>query len=374
VPLTVDGGPIVNGSSLGTINQGYVTVTLCVPGTSNCQNYDHIWVDTGSTGLRLFCSPFTGTLPPSQQNGSTLAGCQQFLTSYSWGVVRTADVKIGGEVARAMPIQVIGDTAVPTTAPSSCVTGTSNDSVSLMGANGLLGIGVFQQDCGPGCQVNSPAPPGFYYTCPSGNCQPVNVATTQQLQNVVGRFATDNNGTMIQMPALAGGQAPTATGSLTFGINTQSNNTLASTAQVVAADSSGLIGTSTTFGDLTEPMSFVDSGSNGWFFNDPTIPACSSPNQQWFCPASTVSRSATMMPTGSTTPSYTYTFNIANFASETGAASSEVGGPNGACNNNSNNPCSFDWGFPFFYGRSVFTALEGTMIGVNSGPFFAATP
>ena len=51
-----------------------------------------------------------------------------------------------------------------------------------------------------------------------------------------------------------------------------------------------------------------------------------------------------------------------------------MGGPNGACNNNSNNPCSFDWGFPFFYGRSVFTALEGTMIGVNSGPFFAATP
>ena len=34
---------------------------------------------------------------------------------------------------------------------------------------------------------------------------------------------------------------------------------------------------------------------------------------------------------------------------------------------------TFDWGLPFFYGRSVFTAFEGAAIGGNPVPFFAAS-
>jgi hypothetical protein len=381
VTMIVDGGPVVNGAQVGTINQAYVTVTLCVPGTSTCQNIDHVWVDTGSTGLRLIASAVTLSLPIAQQGGSNLATCEQFLSSFSWGAVRTADVKISGESASSVPIQVIGDAAVPTTAPVKCSNGTSPlDTVTQMGANGLLGIGVFQQDCGPGCQSNSTGTPpdGFYYTCPAGACQPVFVATSAQLQNVVGLFPVDNNGTLIQLPPLPGGSAATASGSLIFGIDTQSNNVLG-TALVFAVSPDnipglvpGFINTTTTYGDMSEPASFIDSGSNGFFFNDPALTACTGTSVGFFCPTATTPLSATMKSyVGSTNlTSFTYNFNIANISSSTGLAFDNVGGPAGAC---SAAGCSFDWGLPFFYGRSVFTAIEGKTIGGNLGPFFAAS-
>nr|WP_249193126.1 DUF3443 family protein [Burkholderia cenocepacia] len=34
----------------------YTSVTICMPGTSNCQTIDNVLVDTGSFGLRLFNS------------------------------------------------------------------------------------------------------------------------------------------------------------------------------------------------------------------------------------------------------------------------------------------------------------------------------
>jgi hypothetical protein len=39
-----------------------------------------------------------------------------------------------------------------------------------------------------------------------------------------------------------------------------------------------------------------------------------------------------------------------------------VGGPN---------PGAFDWGLPFFFGRQVFTAIEGASTPGGSGPYFA---
>jgi hypothetical protein len=32
---------------------------------------------------------------------------------------------------------------------------------------------------------------------------------------------------------------------------------------------------------------------------------------------------------------------------------------------------SFDFGLPFFYGRSVYTAIEGRTAGSTTGPYFA---
>jgi hypothetical protein len=37
------------------------------------------------------------------------------------------------------------------------------------------------------------------------------------------------------------------------------------------------------------------------------------------------------------------------------------------------NDTSFDWGLPFFFGRSVFTVIEGHRVGSLSGPFYAFT-
>jgi hypothetical protein len=45
-------------------------------------------------------------------------------------------------------------------------------------------------------------------------------------------------------------------------------------------------------------------------------------------------------------------------------AFSNFGGPLG-------DATAFDWGLPFFYGRSVYVAIEGQSTGGATGPYFA---
>ena len=45
-------------------------------------------------------------------------------------------------------------------------------------------------------------------------------------------------------------------------------------------------------------------------------------------------------------------------------AFNNVAGPNG-------DPTSFAWGMPFFFGRTVYTAIEGRSTPAGQGPFFA---
>ena len=391
VPLVVDSGP--NGNSL---NQAYVTIKICAPGsTSNCQTIDHVWVDTGSAGIRLIGSVVTASLPlfmDPNNSSNAIANCVNFVVAYSWGAMRTADVTIGNKTATNVPIQVVGDTGgglvpAPASAPSTCVTGTSYNSVAQIGANGLLGVGLFLQDCGAGCASPNPVPAADpYYSCngtTASSCTQVLIPVPQQLQNPVGLFATDNNGVLIQLPALGGGVsgAATATGSLIFGVNTQSNNMLGN-ALVFLADPGtsagslpGSIRTTTPgYGDMSEPLSFIDSGSNGFFFNDNSLTQCSgSPINGFYCQTPTAMLNATMMGYNSNTPSFNYGFSISDESKLTGTASNSLGGPFGGNCNNVSTPCTFDWGLSFFYGRSVFTAVEGQTINGNPGPFFAAS-
>jgi hypothetical protein len=37
----------------------------------------------------------------------------------------------------------------------------------------------------------------------------------------------------------------------------------------------------------------------------------------------------------------------------------------------SSDSSGFDWGLPFFFGRSVFTAIEGRSAGGSVGPYMA---
>lgn len=374
VPLTIDTGPTVSGAPIGTLNQAYVTITICVPGTTTCQNLDHVWIDTGSTGLRIVSSVLSVSLPLSPASATPIGSCGQFISSYTWGALRTANITIGGESAVNVPVQVIGDNSVPSTAPSQCSAGSTQMlTVSDLGANALLGIGLFRQDCGLGCQSS---PTNFYWSCPSTSsaCTQTTMPVANQLQNVIGMFASDNTGSLIQIPQIPPQGQATAGGWLIFGINTQSNNQL--TNQLVfqadpAGTTAGNVNTTTTYGSTSNPQSFIDSGSNGWFFNNPTLTACASPNNAWFC--STAQLAATLSTcvgtdcAGFPTVSNTYDFCVAslNSLNTSLAAFNDIGGPGTAG--------SFDWGLPFFYGRSVFTALEQTTINGTAGPFFAAS-
>src|SRR5580693_7621945 len=138
----------VNGGPLGNYDDAaFASVTVCVPGTSTCQTVDDVLVDTGSYGLRILSSALTVALPQQKSaDGNPVAECLTFLGSYTWGPVQTADVKISGEEASSMPLQVLSDSDFR--APEGCTSSgyPSADTVETLGANGILGVGLFAQD------------------------------------------------------------------------------------------------------------------------------------------------------------------------------------------------------------------------------------
>ena len=214
--ITIDSGP----PSITTANIAYATVTVCTPGsTTQCTSIDHIQVDTGSFGLRLFASELGNAVPTpatDTTSGNPLRECVIYADGYTWGSVGKVDVQLGSRTISNVAIQILGDSNAGA-APNSCATtnGTSNgtfeNSVATFGAKGILGIGVFAQDCGPYC-AQSPAQPQWYYTCPSGTCSPVAVDVTRQVQNPLTLLSADNNGVVIDLPAVAGAGQTTLQG------------------------------------------------------------------------------------------------------------------------------------------------------------------
>jgi len=377
--ITVDAGPTVNGLPLNPpdANVLFTSVTICAPGsTTLCQTIDHIQVDTGSTGLRILASELSSSLnlPPvnTGNSGSPLAECYVFADGYIWGPIESADMQIAGESASSVELQVIGDPNY-TTVPSDCssVGGTNEDTVMAFGARGILGVAPFAQDCGSFCTAGAPA--AWYYACPHPNsCQNASVSLIEQVLNPVTLFAADNNGVIIQLPTVSDAGAASVSGSLIFGIGTQSNNGIGSGLAVLLLDpTTGYF--TTTYKGTALTQSYLDSGSNGLFFNDPSIMACTDA-PDFFCPASTLNLTATnssASDTGSGTSSVV-NFSVANADALANNNPSFVAFSNLAGPASMNSPSqSFDWGLSFFYGRSVFTAVEGMNTPAGMGPYFA---
>ena len=113
--ITVNAGPANN-----YFNGAFTTVTVCVPGQSSCQTIDGVLVDTGSSGLRVLASSLTLALPQqTDASGAPVVECLPFLDGFTWGPVQTADIKLGGEQASAVPMQVIGGPGAPAI-PAAC--------------------------------------------------------------------------------------------------------------------------------------------------------------------------------------------------------------------------------------------------------------
>jgi len=355
--IVVNSGPANN-----YFNGAFTTVTICVPGQSTCQTIDGVLVDTGSTGLRVLASTVTLSLPQqTDAAGSPIAECAQFLDGFTWGPVQTADIRLGGEQASAVPIQMIGASGF-TNIPAACSsTGVPENTLDALGAKGILGVGLFRQDCGGGCTATGSSNPGLYYSCPASGCQSTVQALTRQLQNPVWLFPTDNNGVVIQLPSVPTGGAATVTGMMAFGIGTQSDNALGA-AKVLTVDPNGNF--TTVYGGVAYGSSFIDAGSNGLFFLDSKttgLPVCST-NSDFYCPTSVQTQSATNRGVNGTTSAVT--FPVGNVETLNGRfnAFSEVAGPS---------PGNFDWGLSFFFGRTIYTAIEGQSTSGGTGPYFA---
>ena len=354
---------VVNAGPHGDyINGLFTSVVVCVPGSSNCQTIGGILVDTGSEGLRLLNTALTLTLPQqAATGGAPLVECAQFEDGFTWGPVQTADVKLSGETANAIPIQVIGETQFPTIPQACTSSGTAEDTLADLGANGILGVGNFREDCGPACVSVGSSNPGFYFACPSSGCAITAVSLSNQLQNPVSSFTADNNGLMIQLPTVAAGGATTIGGTVMFGIGTQSNNALGS-AKVFTTDASGNV--TTVFNSQSYSNSFIDSGSNGLFFLDAAttgIPVCSDA-KDFYCPNSRLSLSATIRGTNGANSAVNFSVGNADQLSGRFTAFSELAGPS---------PGGFDWGLPFFFGRTVFVAIEGQSAPGGVAPYIA---
>ena len=356
----------------------FTSVTICVPGTSTCQNISNVLVDTGSYGLRLVSSLVTVTLPQSTgTSGNVVQECIMYADgSYTWGPVATADIQMAmaGEKASAVPIQLISASLTPAP-PSSCTSGggPNNGTVQALGANGIIGIGPFRQDCGAACAGSSP--PAQYYVCPSSGCTVAAVGVASQLQNPVWMFPQDNNGVLISLPSVPAAGAISVSASMFFGIGTQSNNALGS-AQLYQADGCGNLSTTfngTTYSDTTTSCAggtFFDTGSSGLYILDATalgIAKCPPNLAPFYCPTSTTNFMATN--TGTNGTSAQVTFSVANantlFSSGNAAFNNLAGAGAGST-------LGFDWGLPFFFGRNVFVGIEGqnSPTGV-AGPYWA---
>jgi hypothetical protein len=278
---------------------------------------------------------------------AAVAECMQFLSGYTWGSVRSADITLGGETASNAMIQIIGDPATPK-APFACSsTGPAWNSVQSLGAKGVIGISTFAQDCGQGCSAQPSN--GFYYSCTGSKCSPIAVSIANQVWNPVALFAADNNGTIISLPGVPSTGATQVNGTLTFGIGTQANNGLGS-APVLPVDS--VYGEfSSSVSGTAYPGSFIDSGSNGLFYGANLFLPCTA-FVGFYCPPTPQAQSGFLDPSGVSVP-VSFTVSNPQLLAATITADAELAGPGFG---------GVDWGLPFFFGHSIYTAIEGMSI------------
>jgi Protein of unknown function (DUF3443) len=362
---------VAQGPTNNSVNTLFTSVTVCLPGsTTSCQTIDNIQVDTGSYGLRLLAPVLTLTLPlETLSGGSSLLECTQFVDGFSWGPVTLADLTIAGETAKSLPVQVIGDSRFPvSTIPAACSgTGTEEDTVATFGANGILGIGPFELDCGD-CDTNDTH--GFYYACGT-SCVATTVPTAMQTANPIPHFAADNNGSIIDLPAVAATGALTLTGSLIFGIDTQSNNQ-SGTETVLTVDGNAEL--LMTYKGQGLANSFIDSGSNGIFFTDSSIATCTNPMiNTFYCPSITLTVGPLSIQGMNGVMVNNLTFPVGDTQTIISTTPTDMYSvlPQLAGTLPAGNVGTFDYGLAFFYGKRVAVAVEGNKTSVGTGPYIA---
>jgi len=351
--VTVNGSRCSAATSASYPNKPCVSVTICDPNTAACQEISDILLDTGSFGLRIFKQALTTplqNLPHVTNSSGSLAECVQFADfSTIWGPVMLANVKLAGEPAVQVPIQIIDASFGSIPSNSHC---TSPDAQPTdAGYTGILGVGHSAEDH------------GLYYACNGSSCGGTitTVVSTSQVVNPVARLPLDNNGVVVKLPAVSLGGAGSVDGLLVLGIDTQTNNSSSGVTKYPTNSGGGFL---TNFNGSTV-SSFTDTGSNGLFFSGGSLlTVCASPNDSWFCQSPTKELTATNSGLSST-PSGLVRFNIGNFATllnQSNHVFAELGGPSPG----------FDWGLPFFLGRNVFVGIVGrpsTNLGL--GPYTA---
>jgi hypothetical protein len=380
------------------INTLMMTVTVCNPISNACVSIPNVQVDTGSTGLRLIHSKLAtlGLTPIIDGAANPIGECLPFADGFVWGGIASAYVKFtNGAVTSSMTIQMIDDDSSQPTPPgplasmglAGCNTmledtpGGIPNVQSPLGVNGIIGVGLFNQDCGPACAGG--ALDQTYYDCPAGatnsgtttSCTPISMSLAAQVSNPVWLLPTNNNGVLIELPAIGALGETSVDGSMIFGITAAgsgTDNTLASSTPVLAvpdvSSASAPAGAFfATFQGASGLQGFFDSGSSVYFFADNNLSTC---DGGFFCPTSTQNLTA----------------NVTGVNGSGGQIEFNIGNPNALFRNGINafndigaalsgisQVGALDLGLPFFYGKTIYTGFENqTTIG-PAGPFFACS-
>jgi hypothetical protein len=408
----------VNGSTCSVdsyINKPCVEITLCDSATgTKCEKITDILLDTGSFGLRVFKDAFTQLEPYdtskiakdfeffSKSNGGVtgkLVQCARFGDgSADWGPVMKAQIVLGGEDPVLSPIQVIDrNFANYTEKCTNTADGSAPDeNAAAAGFNGILGVGLYSEDCGSFCEIFNTT---MYFNCdPADTSVPPQVSpciitnalvASEQLKNPVSLLSVDNNGVIVQLPTVPQTGATSVEGNLILGIDTRTaasvgfvdNSAVAGIRTFTAAEENpgdNFAYFKTVYRGTTYSTSFLDTGSNGLYFDAPSssvIPDCSSLSAPWFfCPESEMSLQA-ITKSADDSVSSLIKFKIIGlqdlfepkrvFYNLGGDAGSEDG------NNNPDPTISFDWGLPFFLGRNVYNGINGKTSTLGTGPYWA---
>lgn len=378
VPVCVDNGP--DPAQVNVVNEPYVTVTLCVPGsTTQCVTVDHVLVDTGSTGLRVAVEALGNqSLPLPAVKTSTgskpIAECYQYVSGWTWGSLNKADVYVGGMVARSVPIHMLGySSANPSLGgagggafphvPASCSGSNANgnmNSVSEMGANAILGLSTFDRDC-DGCDTATAN--NQYFTCTAiGACTSVAVPLTNQPGHLGLYFSSAYaNGVSLTMPTVSGVTAAKLQGTLTFGVPS-----LPEAATQLVLNQYGQF--TISYNGQTYSSGFIDSGSNALFFDSTAGIGNCTYNTGFYCPTSAVTITATNADGNGHSSTFSMALNnIDALMGQLGSTAVIVGLAGPVTGSTTDVDPTFDLGFPFFIGRTVYVVRQGTAMGSAYG-------
>ena len=372
VPFTVNGTTC---SANSYPNKPCVSVLVCPPNTTDttlCQTVNDVLLDTGSYGLRIFKSVITAGSPsitttPVTAGSNGVAECVEYGDgTQQWGSVQLASVGLGGETPVTVPIQLIDSTySGGPPASSNCTSPVT--SVSSAGFNGILGVGLFKQDCGSTCASGAT---GIYFQCTGTSCSGTSLPLASQVQNPVSLLPTDNNGVIIELPNIPTGGVVSTAGYLVLGIGTQSNNAATGVTMYNADSSVGEF--STKFNGNTYD-SFLDTGSNALSFaGNSQTPDCGTQGgtnySGWLCPTSTVTLSATNI-SYSGLVNGVISFPLSNFVALWNSPNNAFIDIGSSASGNISG--FFDWGLPFFFGRNTYIGIEAKTSTLGTGPYWA---
>ena len=348
-------------------NAPCATVTICDANNKNCSTVDNILIDSGSYGFRVFASALQQNtlkaLLPVTEGNQQLAECMTYGDlSQVWGPVYTANLQLSSNAtAENVPIQILDSSFA--TLPDSC----TNASVTPADfySNGILGIGLYINDAGESNPI--------YYLCKDNSCnETFKVPVVNQVSNPIAFLPANNNGYTIQFDNIESVGSLTAKGTITFGVNTASDNIVKPSNIYPALNYTGY----PTFNSIFESSSYyslLDSGSSVLFLSEDMyttaqIAVCNGDYQGLLCPISpTTIKINNINSFGTEVPTSITISNAVDLINSGNSAFNNLGGvlPNWGFS-------LMDYGMPFFYGKSVQIVFDGhSAEGIGNGPLWA---